>query len=71
MAKTALQSVIVLCCLSVYSSQAQEPELESVSLLTPFRISLPAPGAQVEYLDLDSDGDPDILRTLIRGDIPV
>jgi len=71
MTKTALQSVIVLCCLSIYSSHAQEPELESVSLLTPFRLSLPAPGVRIEYLDLDSDGDPDILRTLIRGDIPV
>ena len=71
MLKTTLKLLIALCCFSVYSIHAQEPDTESVSLLTPFRISMPATDALIEYIDTDSDGDPDILRTSIKGDIPV
>ena len=37
--------------------------------LTPWR--MPITNAPVEYIDLDRDGDPDILITRIFGDIPV
>ena len=71
MLKTTLILLIALCCFSVYSIHAQEPETESVSLLTPFRISLPAPDKDIEYLDLDGDGDPDVLRSSTMLNIPV
>lgn len=39
--------------------------------LTPFRIS-PAPiGFKPEYIDIDGDGDPDILKTVSKDNIPV
>jgi len=71
MLKSTLQLLIALCLLSVYSIHAQELETESVSLLTPFRISLPPPDAQIEYLDLDGDGDPDVLRSSTLHNLPV
>lgn len=37
--------------------------------LVPWR--LPMDNTQVEYIDLDQDGDPDVLITSILGDIPV
>ena len=71
MLKITLILWIALCCFSVYSIHAQVPETESVSLLTPFRISLPAPDKDIEYLDLDGDGDPDVLRSYTMHNIPV
>lgn len=71
MIKTALKLVIAICCLSLRNTYAQQPEKASVSLLTPFRISLPAPDNPIEYLDLDGDGDPDVLRSSTLDSIPV
>ena len=44
---------------------------EAPSMLTPFRLPLPLPGTPVEYIDLDRDGDPDLLRTYVNGNLPV
>lgn len=40
-------------------------------LLTPFRPMLPTNINQISYEDLDNDGDPDILKTMMNEDIPV
>ena len=40
-------------------------------LITPFRPAPPSVGSKLEYVDLDHDRDPDILKTFINGDIPV
>ncbi len=41
------------------------------TLLTPFRLPLPADTGTIRYIDLDHDGDPDVLQTIIDGNIPV
>jgi len=41
------------------------------SLLTPFRLSMPSGNPHIEYIDLDQDGDPDVLRSSTANDIPV
>ena len=41
------------------------------ALLTPFRLPLPSNIQQIKYIDLDQDGDPDILQAVINGNIPV
>ena len=71
MSRAAIVLVIGCCYLSMNSMKAQESEGESLSLLTPFRISLPASAAGIEYLDLDGDGDPDVLRTSTLHQLPV
>ena len=69
--RTALKLVIALCYQSIYSTYAQQLEKESGLLLTPFRLAMPSPDVNIEYLDLDDDGDPDVLRSSTRGGIPV
>jgi len=39
--------------------------------ITPYRFALPPIGAKIIYEDLDNDGDPDILKTVTNGDVPV
>jgi len=37
--------------------------------LTPWRFPLPSDASKIEYLDLDKDGDPDVLKTTINDSI--
>jgi hypothetical protein len=71
MLKTVVNLMLAFCCLSVFSIHARESENDSVSLLTPFRISLPAPDVKINYIDLDGDGDPDVLRSSTLHGTPV
>ena len=57
--------VILLCCLPGGILTAQS------SLLTPFRLSLPADNLNIKYIDLDQDGDPDILQSFTINHVPV
>ncbi len=41
------------------------------NLLTPFRIPLPLNKDDIRYIDLDNDGDPDVLQTKLNGNIPI
>ncbi|MFO7933463.1 MAG: hypothetical protein R6U78_05205 [Bacteroidales bacterium] len=57
-------SVIITCWLTVPVNGQQ-------TLLTPFRLSMPCGNTCIEYIDLDKDGDPDVLRSFISNDIAV
>lgn len=45
--------------------------LASDPLVRRYRPPLPLPGSKVEYVDLDEDGDPDVLRTVDAQGTPV
>ncbi len=59
-----------IATLAMYTLSAQHIERHD-QLLSTFRPSLPGPGFKITYEDLDGDGDPDVLKTVINGDIPV
>ena len=44
---------------------------KSHSLLSPLRLALPENRNSIKYIDIDNDGDPDILRYVINDTIPV
>ncbi len=53
--------------------QAQQKKVfwETNKQLTPFRLPLPLLNEEINYIDLDDDGDPDVLQTKINGTIPI
>lgn len=60
-------------CSGVNILYAQEAKdyWNSRTMLIPYRLP-PAPvGYDPEYIDLDGDGDPDVLRTVTAGNVPV
>ncbi|TNJ46035.1 hypothetical protein KFZ70_09390 [Tamlana fucoidanivorans] len=66
-----IEIIVFFCLIITGSSYGQWANKRHQTLITPFRFTLPPTNAKVEYEDLDGDGDPDILRTLTNGDIPV
>ncbi|MGV8094720.1 MAG: hypothetical protein AB2L24_22935 [Mangrovibacterium sp.] len=39
----------------------------STGVLNPYRLPFPDPGSEIKYLDLDGDGDPDVLKATVNG----
>ena len=71
-----LSIVLVLNALALGGQEKQntsgrEPDMfwQSQIHLTPFR--LPLPGKKITYIDLDEDGDPDVLQATINGNIGI
>ena len=62
--------LILVACMFLFNVSAQHVA-RNKQLLTSFRPMLPTDISQITYEDLDNDGDPDILKTMINGDIPV
>ncbi len=56
----------------IYSQNRNEQaNLSNDNLLTPFRLALPNSINQIKYIDLDDDGDPDVLQTVLQNGAPI
>ena len=56
----------------IYSQNRNEQaNLSNDNLLTPFRLALPNSINQIKYIDLDDDGDPDVLQTVLQNGTPI
>ena len=65
--------VLLLLCSFVAQAQQEKPHFRNGQLdvvMTPFRLPMPDPNA-VTYVDLDEDGDPDVLRAILPNGIHV
>jgi len=69
--KIIAYSIIFFVSVQILAQQKQNNFWESNNRITPFRISLPLKGEKINYIDLDNDGDPDVLQTKINGTIPI
>lgn len=58
---------LIGCCTSMWGQQYWN----SNTKLTPFRLPLVVDKSKVKQIDLDNDGDPDVLTTTILDDIPI
>ncbi len=69
--KIFLSVVLVLNTLVMYTQKPafRNPQLEE--LVTPFRVPLPDNVDSIRYVDLDNDGDPDVLKSTINGGIHI
>ena len=63
-------SVIFLAIVGISNTTIAQNH-KSHSLLSPLRPALPENRSSIKYIDIDNDGDPDILRYVINDTIPV
>jgi hypothetical protein len=65
-----IKTICFLFIVSFFSAYGQSYWNDN-TLLTPFRLPLVIDKSRIEMTDLDNDGDPDILKTYILGDVPI
>jgi len=69
--KLSKKIIFILCvCLASTNMNAQKNKF-SEKLITSYRPLISWEDSQLIFEDVDNDGDPDILRTMMNGDIPV
>ena len=68
--RTIILLLVIVCTTSKVKGQASEYWNENIPL-TSFRLPPPPKNAQIKYIDLDKDGDPDLLQTITINDFPV
>lgn len=68
---TFLKTVFVSLVLLLGGTLSAQHVARNKQLLTSYRPMLPTDISQITYEDLDNDGDPDILKSFINGDMPV
>lgn len=71
--KIVLLAFLLFCGKYLAAQKALEPKAywNHNSLLISYRLPPPASGTKVDYVDLDGDGNPDVLRTKTVNNIPV
>lgn len=70
--KLRLLSFLLLFTSLVYGQQPQSPKYwNSNTQLVPWRYPVMSLQSKTEYIDLDNDGDPDVLKQIINDSIPV
>ena len=63
--------MFLLCSLNVRADGRDSLYWNQSTLLLPFRLSPPPVGHQPQYIDLDGDGQPEVLRTVTSDGTPV
>ncbi len=65
-----LSVVFIITCL-FGNAQTTNIYWNSNAALTPYRLPPPPPGYKPQYIDLDNDGDPDVLKSVTANGVPV
>lgn len=74
MKKLVIKQIILLLLIGGLTIQLFGQEVtywNSNLLINSYRLPLPSIGTKPEYIDLDKDGDPDVLRSYISNGIPI
>lgn len=69
MSKTLLIIIILFLSLMGINAQNKDKYWLTGTLLTPHR--MPLPKGDIQFIDLDNDGDPDVMRYSILDNVPV
>lgn len=67
--KYILSILIVFLCLNSFAQQKPLPYWNNKTQLLPWRFSPQI--TNITYQDLDNDGDPDVLKAMLNGNIPI
>ena len=69
--KNKILTLVFILISSIAFTQKPGTYWNSNRLLNPYRLPMAPPGTKIKQIDLDNDGDPDVLETLTINNIPV